>query len=405
MSPDNLSFLIQEGFLHLNILEFVLSNSMNKLLSILATVLVCLLIFSCGGDDEPIATSSIGITASDISVSASVSSIRFEDEDDLQNQLNAAIDFDFANSLPTQVETRVITNRTHAIATIEFREEFSSQFIDPNPSNNSVTIDIISLSGTTGPDSDLEGIGASVVTADGPGDTYELITSVLAPGSNPIEVPDCGHGDFGRHIEEVFDEELSTNVFRFILHTDFDDDRCGDQTRQRNEIKSFSQSPDQLLAIEGETVEYTWKFKLDEGFQGSNRFSHIHQLKSVGDVDDSHPMVTLTPRGSTNLLELRYAEFGSSSPVHTEDLDKFRGVWVEVYERVTYTNPGTWVFQIRRIDNGEILFDYSNEDINMWRVGAELIRPKWVLYRSLASVQDLRDEAVLYNDFSIEEFR
>ena len=97
----------------------------------------CLLIFSCGGDDEP-ATSSIGITASDISVSASVSSIRFEDEDDLQNQLNAAIDFDFANSLPTQVETRVITNRTHAIATIEFREEFSSQFIDPNPSNLSL---------------------------------------------------------------------------------------------------------------------------------------------------------------------------------------------------------------------------------------------------------------------------
>ena len=338
-------------------------------------------------------------------MNASVSSISFEDEDDLQNQLNAAIDFDFANSLPTQVETRVITNRTHAIATIEFREEFSSQFIDPNPSNNSVTIDIISLSGTTGPGSDLEGIGATVVTADGPGDTYELITSVLAPGSNPIEVPDCGHGDFGRHIEEVFDEELSTNVFRFILHTDFDDDRCGDQTRQRNEIKSFSQSPDHLLAIEGETVEYTWKFKLDEGFQGSNRFSHIHQLKSVGDVDDSHPMVTLTPRGSTNLLELRYAEFGSSSPVHTEGLDKFRGVWVEVYERVTYTNPGTWVFQIRRIDNGEILFDYSNEDINMWRVGAEFIRPKWGLYRSLASVQDLRDEAVLYNDFSIEEFR
>ena len=161
--PDNLSILIQEGFLHVNFIEFVLSKSMNKLLSILATVLVCLLIFSCGSDDEP-APSSIGITASDISVNASVSSISFEDEDDLQNQLNAAIDFDFANSLPTQVETRVITNRTHAIATIEFREEFSSQFIDPNPSNNSVTIDIISLSGTTGPASDLEGIGASAVS-------------------------------------------------------------------------------------------------------------------------------------------------------------------------------------------------------------------------------------------------
>lgn len=372
---------------------------------LLVACILCLLIISCGGEDDSIQPSSIGITASDISVSTTVSSIRYADDSDLQGQLNEAITFDFANSIPTQVDTRVITNRTHAIATISFKEEFSSQFIDPNTSNNSVTIEIINQSGTTGPASDLTGIGASVVTADGPGDTYELISSVLAPGRNPIEVPDCGHGDFGRHIDEIFDEELNTNVFRFVLHTDFDDDRCGDQTRQRNEIKSFGQSPDHLLAIEGETVEYTWKFKLDEGFQGSNRFSHIHQLKSVGDPDDSHPMATLTPRGSTNLLELRYAEFGTSSPVITEDLDKFRGVWVEVYERVTYTNPGTWLFQIRRIDNGEILLDYSNDDINMWRVGAEFIRPKWGLYRSLASVQDLRDEAVLYNDFSIEEFR
>lgn len=379
---------------------------MNKaFISIAILAAICLLIFSCGDTDEITSITASGITASDISVSSTVSTIRYADDDDLQSQLNAAISFDFANSIPTQVDTRVITNRTHAIASISFKEEFSSQFIDPNTTNNSVTIEITNQSGTTGTASDLEGIGASVVTADGPGDTYELISSVLAPGSNPIEVPDCGHGDFGRHIEEVFDEELNTDVFRFVLHTDFDDDRCGDQTRQRNEIKSFGQSPDHLLAIEGETVEYTWKFKLDEGFQGSNRFSHIHQLKSVGDPDDSHPMVTLTPRGSTNLLELRYAEFGSSSPIHTEDLDKFRGVWVEVYERVTYTNPGTWIFQIRRIDNGEILFDYSNDDMNMWRVGAEFIRPKWGLYRSLASAQDLRDEAVLYNDFSIEEFR
>jgi hypothetical protein len=372
---------------------------------LLVACILGLLIISCGGDDEPMQPSIIGISASDISVSTAVSSIRYADDNDLQSQLNEAITFDFANSLPTQVETRVVTNRVSAIATISFKEEFRSQFIDPNTTNNSVTIEIISQSGTTTSGTNLEGIGASVVTADGPGDTYELISSVLAPSSNPIEVPDCGHGDFGRHIDEVFDEELGVNVFRFVLHTDFDDDRCGDQTRQRNEIKSFSKSPDHLLAIEGETVEYTWKFKLDEGFQGSNRFSHIHQLKSVGDPDDSHPMVTLTPRGSTNLLELRYAEFGTSSPVITEDLDKFRGVWVEVYERVTYTNPGTWIFQIRRIDNGEILLDYTNEDINMWRNGAEFIRPKWGLYRSLALARDLRDEAVLYNDFSIEEFR
>ena len=190
---------------------------MNKaFISIAILATICLLIFSCGDTDEITSITASGITASDISVSSTVSTIRYADDDDLQSQLNAAISFDFANSIPTQVDTRVITNRTHAIASISFKEEFSSQFIDPNTTNNSVTIEITNQSGTTGTASDLEGIGASVVTADGPGDTYELISSVLAPGSNPIEVPDCGHGDFGRHIEEVFDEELNTDVFRFV---------------------------------------------------------------------------------------------------------------------------------------------------------------------------------------------
>ena len=58
-----------------------------------------------------------------------------------------------------------------------------------------------------------------VLNADGLGDTYSLITSVLAPGHNPIEVPDCGHEDFGAHIDEIFDEELNEFVFRFHLHT------------------------------------------------------------------------------------------------------------------------------------------------------------------------------------------
>ena len=73
--------------------------------------------------------------------------------------------------------------------------------------------------------------------ADGPGNTYELITSVLAPGYNPVEVPDCNHTSFGRHIDEVYDNELNTNVFRFYIHTSPDNDRCINVDRQRNEIK------------------------------------------------------------------------------------------------------------------------------------------------------------------------
>ena len=49
------------------------------------------------------------------------------------------------------------------------------------------------------------------------------------------------------------------------------------------------------------------------------------------------------------------------------------------------------------------MFEYSNNDIINWRVGADFVRPKWGIYRSLNASQDLRDEEVLFANFSIEE--
>jgi hypothetical protein len=51
------------------------------------------------------------------------------------------------------------------------------------------------------------------LNADGPGSTYELIKSVLAPGYNAVEAPDAAHAAFGRHIAEVFDARVNKNVF------------------------------------------------------------------------------------------------------------------------------------------------------------------------------------------------
>ena len=46
----------------------------------------------------------------------------------------------------------------------------------------------------------------------------------------------------------------------------------------------MNQSPENLLGRENETVTYSWKFKLPEGFQSSPKFTHLHQLKSVGET-------------------------------------------------------------------------------------------------------------------------
>lgn len=243
-----------------------------------------------------------------------------------------------------------------------------------------------------------------VLAADGPGDTYALITSVLAPGYNPIETPDCNHTEFGNHIDEVYDEILQKHVFQFHIHPTPDNDRCINFDRQRNEIKTYDQSPENLLGSENETVIYTWKFKLAEGFQSSPKFTHIHQLKSVGGNYSSMPMYTLTTRKSNpNRLELRYAETDQQITLKQTDLAPLINRWITVRETIQYSTNGHYTIELTDVISGASLFTYTNENSINWRPAAEFVRPKWGVYRSLIYPEDLRDEIVRFADFQIIE--
>ncbi len=363
-------------------------------------VLIGLLLFlnACGSDDdpeEPIVKPEP--KSADISVSATSSSIIWTDANDLTQKLDAAFMYNYSNARESETDKNFLIPSDSSIvsASISFKDAFKDAYVDPNTSNNTVTISL---------EKEVAEGNAVTLSADGPGDTYELITSVLAPGENPIETPDCNHTEFGPHIDEVFDADLNANVFRFIIHTDPDNDRCINFDRQRNEIKTYDQSPDNLLGVENETVVYKWKFKLQDGFQSSPNFTHIHQLKSVGGDFASMPMYTLTTRKSSpDRLELRYAETDSQVTLKQTDLAPLVGQWLEVTETIKYGQSGTYAISIKQISNDNVLFEYSNNDIINWRPAAEFVRPKWGIYRSLLNVQNLRDEEVLYTDFSIEE--
>lgn len=350
-------------------------------------------LFCCDSNEE----NTIDLITTDISVSSSQNSIAWLETVDLLQSLENVISYNNGIAQENALKKEQIFNpdTTQVIASISFKAEFENSYNDLNPLNNSVSIN---LNKEEAPPQGIQ------LKADGPGDTYELITSILAPGYNPIEVPDCNHAAFGEHIDELYDNELNTNVFRFHIHVTPDNDRCINFDRQRNEIKTYNQSPDNLLGIQNETVVYKWKFKLPSGFQSSPNFTHIHQLKSVGGDLESMPMYTLTTRkGTPDIIQLRYAETNSQVTILETELEPFIDTWLEATETITYGSSGSYDIEIKRINDGVTLFSYSNESIINWRPNADFVRPKWGIYRSLINAQDLRDETILYADFSITE--
>ncbi len=253
-----------------------------------------------------------------------------------------------------------------------------------------------------------------VLKADGPGETYELISSVLAPGKSAIESADHNklgnHSSFGRHIAEVWDSDLKENVFEFYSHINYinadkttttDNEPVADVAqKQRVEIKTYEGSPDNLKGTLGENITYQWKFKLPKGFQPSSNFTHLHQIKAVGGSQDM-PIFTLTAKkGAMNQFNVVH---NNEDIVASMNLSELEGTWVQITEVIKVGANGTYSVIIKRIKDGKELLSYNNSDLETIRPDNNFIRPKWGIYRSLKKVVDLREEAVRFADFSITE--
>jgi MYXO-CTERM domain-containing protein len=217
----------------------------------------------------------------------------------------------------------------------------------------------------------------NLTSADGPGDTYALLQRNFT-----TELPDCGH--MVPHITEEMDSELKKNVFIFHIHVNQDDDRCGAQDRQRVEIRAKAGD---IVAQNGETVWYRWKFKLPAGFQTASSFTHIMQIKS----DQAAPVMTLTPRNNTLAIDGRVGVRG------TTDLAKFVGNWVVAEMKILFGNAGRIELTIRKIAGGDVLFNYAGA-ADTWDDNSSGHDFKCGIYRSLNNRGDLRDEQVRYAD-------
>jgi hypothetical protein len=244
-------------------------------------------------------------------------------------------------------------------------------------------------------------VAATVLRADGRTDSYRLIDSVL--GGTAVETPDCAHPAFGPHITQAPDTVLKEEVFVFHLHVTPDNDRCINTDRQRVEIKTYDKSPDRLKAFRGDTLVLAWKFRIDENFQPSPDFTHIHQIKAA-DGDDAMPLITLTLRyaASGDRVEvIRVDSKGVRTVLTTAPLAPLLGAWIQADETTGFGTEGTYRLSLRNVATGTVVLSYAATGIDMWRAGTTFIRPKWGIYRSLHHPSYLRDEQIRFADFSI----
>lgn len=236
--------------------------------------------------------------------------------------------------------------------------------------------------------------------ADSDKDAYKLIDDVF--GGSAVEVPDCKHKV--KHITMANDSDLKRAVFLFHIHVNKDDDTCTNFDRQRTEIKISNPSPDKLKGFKDETVHLTWNFKLDAAFQASESFSHIHQLKDVGGASGT-PILTISPRkANPDVLQIIHVDSrGKKTVIADAPLAPFKGSWVHVEEKVRYASNGSYNVKITKINGGSTLLTVDKNNLDMWRTGAEYVRPKWGIYRSLDRKNQLRDEIVRFDSFCLDK--
>jgi hypothetical protein len=263
--------------------------------------------------------------------------------------------------------------------------------------------------------------------ADGPDkglNSYELIRKAF--GKKAIESPSLyptNHPGVAHIVED--EDELVGPHFVFLSHRDVDKDRDKDHTdRQRNEIKAYDRSRSSLKGYKGETLQYRWKFKIDDRFKFSNGFTHFFQIKAKNvkkqkhpKDSDKYPILTITGvnRGDAgNRFQLRHSpsldphgnRLNFTSLVE-HDMSRFTGQWIEFFVQITYEDEGQLIFQAKNVETGEPIIDLREDNIDMWRGEhkSDFSRPKWGIYRSLKDRGSLasEEERARFADFSIRK--
>ena len=231
-------------------------------------------------------------------------------------------------------------------------------------------------------------------------DTYALIDSVL--GSNAVEhSPDADHAPPFLHVKEGTDAEVG-NHFIFYAHYPIDNDGAPTDDRSRIEIKVNGGATAALKGTPGETITYTWRFKMNADMGFSERFTHMFQLKSYGG-NEGAPIITLTGSGTGTGENLRvdyWPDDGSATRTLARvPMAGLKGSWLQVLVRAEIGDSSAFAMTLQKAD-GTTVISISETGLDLWRQG-EYIRGKWGIYRGKSPALRTVEETVLFANFAI----
>ncbi|REL28389.1 hypothetical protein DXX93_18680 [Thalassotalea euphylliae] len=210
----------------------------------------------------------------------------------------------------------------------------------------------------------------------------EQVEAVFGEGS--LDLPETHDAE---HFAITTDSDIGDH-FSFTLHLEQDGDRAIpiEQTdRQRSEIKTYANSPEQLTCEQGEAMSVFWQFKTDD-IGLSYSFSHLFQIKGEAD----HPLLTFTARrvsNENNALRILHSE--QDTVLAEIDWDLVKQRWLDARIDFSCQNDGYLKVVIADTSNQQELVSLDISEIDMWQdIALDKLGFKFGLYRRVKLYAD-----------------
>jgi hypothetical protein len=183
------------------------------------------------------------------------------------------------------------------------------------------------------------------------------------------------------------------NAYRFDSHLV---DRDG-ADRMRNEARGMRTRDGRPLEIgKDEIWRISYEMYIPDTLDATTNFTHIWQLK-VPDVGTPVAQLSLQSHDGVPQIEARYWDLPTNSvhPFAATGLAPLQNKWISTTLEFASADDGylRWVLR----DGRRTLVDQRVDHVDLWFTQEQYNRPKWGIYRSLAS-PGLQDTYLLVRD-------